>query len=190
MRPELNTNLDSESFKNWYWLKEELVRFCRENALPVSGNKTDLTERIAFFLETGRIQEDTGRAKAMNPKPLSEISLDSQIEPGFVCTQRHRAFFREQIGTTFSFNVAFQKWLKANAGKTYADAISAYYGIKENKTKKKPIDRQFEYNTYIRDFFEMNKGRSLNDAIRCWKYKKSCSGPNHYEDSDLAALEE
>jgi len=31
------------------------------------------------------------------------------------------------------------------------------------KTEKKTIDRQFEYNTYIRDFFEQNKGRSLDE---------------------------
>ena len=35
------------------------------------------------------------------------------------------------------------------------------------------IDRQFEYNTYIRDFFEDNKGMSLDQAITCWKFKKS-----------------
>ena len=190
MRPKLNRNLDSESFRNWYWLKSELVRFCRDNDLPVSGTKIELTERIAYFLETGKVQEPPCHVKTRLSNPLSDISLDSLIEPDFVCTERHRAFFREQLGNTFSFNVAFQKWLKANAGKTYADAVAAYYEIKANKNKKKTIDRQFEYNTYVRDFFEKNKGRSLDDAIKCWKYKKARPGPNHYEDSDLAALED
>ena len=39
------------------------------------------------------------------------------------------------------------------------------------------------------DFFEANKGRSLDDAIKCWKYKKSMPGHNRYEDSDLSALD-
>lgn len=43
------------------------------------------------------------------------------------------------------------------------------------------IGKQFEYNTYIRDFFADNKGASLDDAIRCWKYKKSLKGQNKYE---------
>lgn len=61
----------------------------------------------------------------------------------------------------------FQKWLKENAGKTYRDAIDAYYQILENKKKgRTKIDRQFEYNTYIRDFFEDNKGKTLEDAIK------------------------
>uniref|UniRef100_UPI003A93F71E DUF6434 domain-containing protein n=1 Tax=Ruminococcus sp. TaxID=41978 RepID=UPI003A93F71E len=58
---------------------------------------------------------------------------------------------KEHIGNGFSFNVAFQKWLTGNTGKTYADAITAYYRIlEEKKNGKTKIDKQFEYNTYIR----------------------------------------
>ena len=93
------------------------------------------------------------------------------------------------IGSSFSFHVPFQKWLKNNTGKTYGEAIEAYYQILEDKKKRKTkIDKQFEYNTYIRDFFADNKGRSLEDAIQCWKYKKSIPGHNRYEKSDLRAL--
>ena len=98
-------------------------------------------------------------------------------------------FFAEKIGKNFSFNVPFQKWLKGNAGKTYGDAIQAYYQILEEKKKgKTTIDRQFEYNTYIRDSFKENQGRSLDKAIACWKYKKSLQGHNRYEPSDFVVL--
>lgn len=50
--------------------------------------------------------------------------------------------------------------------------------------------KQFEYNTYIRDFFEDNRGASLVDAIKCRKYKKSLKGRNKYERSDLKVLEQ
>ena len=87
--------------------------------------------------------------------------------------------------------MAFQKWLKSNAGKTYADAIVAYNEIKNTKKPgKKDIGSQFEYNTYVRDFFEDNKGASLEDAIKCWKYKKSIKGHNKYERTDLKALDQ
>ena len=73
----------------------------------------------------------------------------------------------------------------------YADAIAAYKEIKNTKKPgKKDIDKQFEYNTYVRDFFDDNKGASLADAIKCWKYKKSIKGHNRYERSDLRALEQ
>ena len=77
-RPELSIKLKSNEFLEYYYLKEELVSFCRENRLPASGGKAEL----------------------------------------------HRAFFKREIGDSFSFNVAFQKWLKSNSGKTYADAIA------------------------------------------------------------------
>lgn len=61
----------------------------------------------------------------------------------------------------------FQRWLKGNAGKTYKDAIAAYFQIlEEKKNGKTKIDKQFEYNTYIRDFFDDNKGRLfINTSI-------------------------
>lgn len=54
-RPALDRKLDSKTFRDYYYLKEELVSFCRENGLPVSGGKIELTERIAVFLETGEV---------------------------------------------------------------------------------------------------------------------------------------
>ena len=57
------------------------------------------------------------------------------------------------------------------------------------KQEKTVIGKQFVYNTYIRDFFADNKGASLEEAIKCWKYKKSLKGSNKYEKSDLKALE-
>ncbi|MGN0476849.1 MAG: DUF6434 domain-containing protein [Ruminococcus sp.] len=187
-RPALDKNLDSKTFLEFYYLKEELVDFCRKNGLPVSGGKIEITERIAYFLDTGEVKP----AKTSQKKSNATINIieNSKIEPDFVCSERHRAFFKKHIGNSFSFNVAFQKWLKNNTGKTYKEAISAYHEILENKKKgKTSIDRQFEYNTYIRDFFEDNKGKSLEEAIKCWKHKKSQKGHNRYERSDLSALE-
>lgn len=60
--------------------------------------------------------------------------------------------------------------------------------LKRRKTVKQKIDKQFEYNTYIRDFFEDNKGKSLDDAIKCWKFKKQLKGHNKYEKFDLDIL--
>lgn len=187
-KPVLDRKLDSRTFRDYYFLKEELVNFCRENGLPASGGKIELTDRIAHFLDTGEVISVSKRKKTK--APVSDIYPDAEIEPDFVCTEKHRAFFKEHIGASFSFNVAFQKWLKSNAGKTYKEAIVAYYQILEDKkSTKTAIDRQFEYNAYIRDFFADNQGRTLADAIKCWKYKKQIQGHNRYERADLTALE-
>ena len=188
-RPELTIELKSKEFLEYYYLKEELVYFCRENGLPASGGKTELMERIAYFLDTGKVS--AAKTVRTQKHKISTITRDSIIESDFVCSELHRAFFKREIGESFSFNVAFQKWLKSNAGKTYAEAIVAYNEIKNTKKPgKKDIGSQFEYNTYVRDFFEDNKGASLEDAIKCWKYKKSIKGHNKYERTDLKALDQ
>lgn len=187
-RPVLSNQLDSRTFRSFYYLKEELVSFCRENGLPTTGGKIDITNRIAHYLDTGEIVA-ASPIEAKKTTRRGIISEDDFIEPNFVCSELHRAFFKEKIGAQFTFNVAFQKWLKSNTGKTYADAISAYYQIiAEKKHEKAKIDKQFEYNTYIRDFFADNQGKTLEDAIKCWRYKKSLQGHNRYEASDLITL--
>ena len=186
-RPPLDSKLDCESFRQYYYLKEELVDFCRKNKLQTTGNKKELTERIFIYLDTGkRTFKKHKRGKVEN---IDEITPNMIIESNFVCTQKHRKFYENQIGKSFTFNVPFQKWLKSNSGKTYRESIKAYYKIlEEKKNNKTKIDGQFEYNTYIRDFFSDNGAKTLDDAIKCWKYKKSQKGHNKYEKEDLKVL--
>jgi hypothetical protein len=164
-----------------------MVHFCRQHGLQTSGGKTELIERISHYLDTG--EKLITKVKSLAPVSIGSITEDALIESNFVCSEKHRAFFRQTIGKGFSFNVAFQKWLKTNTGKSYKDAIHAYHQILADKKKgKTTIDKQFEYNAYIRDFFADNNGKSLDEAIKCWKYKKSISGHNRYERIDLSAL--
>ena len=57
------------TFRNFYYLKQELVEFCRENALPVSGGKIKLTDRIACFLDTGKVLPSRAAGKKRLEKP-------------------------------------------------------------------------------------------------------------------------
>lgn len=192
-RPTLDNSLDKKTFKEYYYLKEELIEFCKKNDLQTTGSKLELIERIANFLDTGKKIYVTHTTR--KNRTTDEITLSTIIEDNFVCSEKHRAFYKKQVGDNFSFNVAFQKWLKNNSGKTYQDSIKAYYQILEDKKKNKTIiDKQFEYNTYIRDFFDDNKDKTdthmgLEQAIKCWKYKKSLKGHNKYEKDDLKALD-
>lgn len=184
-RPDLDRNLDEKTFRNYYYLKSELVDFCRENNLPISGGKIALTDRVAYFLSTGKVLDNIkNKSRTINDNIINE---DTIIGDNIVYSEKLRVFFLERIGKSFSFKVPFQRWLKSNPDKTYGDAIEAYQQIIKEK-KKVSIDKQFEYNTYIRDFFNDNKGKTLEDAIKCWKYKKSLPGHNRYEKADLIAL--
>lgn len=185
-RPSLDSELDSALFKEYYYSKDELIDFCRKENLQITGSKLELIERIEIFLKTGK---KTVKQHIVKKNAIKEINVDSIIEDNFVCSEGHRKFYKEQIGNHFSFNVTFQKWLKNNTGKTYQDSIVAYYQIAEEKKQNKTtIDKQFEYNIYIRDFFEANKDKNLVQAIKCWKYKKSLKGHNKYETDDLKIL--
>lgn len=184
---KIEKNMDIHLFQNTYFLKEELVNFARENDLQATGSKEELTKRIEEYLNTG--VKLTNSTRTIRKQKINCITKEMRIESPFVCSEKHREFFRATIGPSFKFNVSFQKWLKENGGKTYQDAIKAYYDIQEyKKNHKTTIGKQFEYNTYIRDFFAANKDKNLNDAIKCWKYKKNLLGSNQYEDSDLSIL--
>lgn len=182
----LTPNLNPEEFYDYYFLKEELKDFCRSEGLKVSGSKEDLENRIIHYLSTGEELKETISKQKPNSSS-SEINLDSKLGENFKCSEDKREFFEKHVGKGFRFKVRFQKWLKANPDKTYGDAIDAYHEIQNSKEKTK-IGKQFQYNQYIRDFFEDNEGRSLDDAIKCWNYKKSIKGNNKYEKSDLKVL--
>ena len=53
-RPFLSRPPDSGTFRSFYYLKDEPADFCRENGPPAFGDKIDLTERIAHYLDTGK----------------------------------------------------------------------------------------------------------------------------------------
>lgn len=183
---------DSETFWKHYFLKEELTEFLRNRGLSASGSKAELSERIARFLDTGKVDQPTLKPvrKAIKPLTSEAISDNAVIPTEFVCSEASRAYFKEKIGKSFTFNVSFQNWLKQNAGKTYLEAVGAYRMIlKEKKTRKNVIGAQFEYNTYVRDFFSDNENKTLREAIACWNFKKSQEGNHRYEPSDLKVLE-
>ncbi len=82
-------------------------------------------------------------------------------------------------------------WMKTAQGKTLEDATRQWILIANemrNNKSEKQIAPQFEYNTYVRDFFKDNPYKTLQDAIKCWKIKKSIAGNNKYTKSDLEWL--
>ena len=87
-RPVLNKHLDGDTFRSYYYLKEELTAFCRQNGIPASGGKLELTDRIAHFLDTGEISAASKKPKT---KPVyTEITEDTLIEPGIFPIQNRQ----------------------------------------------------------------------------------------------------
>jgi hypothetical protein len=185
IRPELNKNVSSEKFRAFYWLKEELVAFCREHQLSTVGSKIELTERIAYFLDNGIApQPISAPTKKSIPQITSPLALNELIRANYRSDEEHRRFFKMVIGDKFKFTVGFMQFCKENIGqKTYADAVA--WWLDEQKRKNDPdykpdIAPQFEYNRFIHAYFEANPNGKLEEAIQLWKEVKSKAGDNVY----------
>ncbi len=186
MRPDLKKDTSVESFRDYYWLKEELQSFCRENEISASGSKIEISDRIETFLRTGEIKKPI-RKSSVNKKreAQADLSLDTVITENHRCSQDVRAFFKTVI-PKFHFSTYIQNYFKNNVGKTYRDVANAWYEEEERKkapSYKKKIAPQFEYNQFIHDFFAdpKNKGRSREEAIETWNEIKKLPGSNKYE---------
>lgn len=190
-RPRLTAKTSANDFLDFYWLKEELVTFCRKQKLPVSGSKQVLTDRIATWLRSGVV------TKPSKPRTRSTSSFDwhsdrltakTILTDSYKNTQNVRRFFANAIGPQFSFNITFMNWLKTNPGKTLKDAVNEWHKIRADKSApdfEPKIAAQFEYNAYIQAFMKDNPLRKRTDAIACWKIKKSQRGHNRYLKGDL-----
>jgi thiamine kinase-like enzyme len=172
-----------------YYLKAELVAFCKQFGLPTTGSKPNLLEYLAAFIENKPIEVAKKRKVAnRNFKP----ELDKIIDENYSNNEIHRAFFKEIIGKKFKFNVQFCNWMMENKGqKTYQDAFEIYNKILQDKKlgKETIIGKQFEYNQYTIDFFKYNPKLSREDCIKCWNYKKQQIGSHKYEKEDLNWLD-
>ena len=190
-RPNLDKNISLNDFNELYWLKQELVDFCRNIGISTSGGKIKIAERIRHYLSTGELL----KTETLKIKPTSKFNWDKEkltretiITDNYKNGENIRRFFINEIGSHFTFNVIFMKWVKENRGKTLGDAINEWnriYNLKKEKNYVSEIDPQFEYNKYMRAFLNDNPDFSSQDAMKFWKLKRSQRGTNEYEKTDL-----
>lgn len=189
MRTNPTREISVNSFKDFYWLKEELQSFCRENGISASGSKIEISDRIETFLLTGEIKKPIRKSKVNNKsEPQVDLSLDTVISDNHRCSQNVRSFFKSVI-PNFHFSTYIQNYFKNNIGKTYRDVVDAWYKEEERKkdpSYKKKIAPQFEYNQFIRDFFadSNNQGKSREEAIEAWNNIKKLPGSNKYRSNN------
>lgn len=174
-RPALDTHISVADFQSFYWLKRELIAFCRKNGLPTGGSKTELTSRICVFLSTGKrpSPERPPQSKAKTAKMPNTFSRHTVIGSGWRCSQQLRAFFVQEIGPQFHFNETMRNFIKHGEGKALQEAIETWHQAQKQPKTEKEIAPQFEYNRHIREFFKEHPEKTLQDAIADWKIKKA-----------------
>ena len=194
-KPRLDKLISAKEFKDNYWLKEELVIFCRSVGINTTGGKIEIANRVLRYLETGEVVnklESVGKTTKSSfdwgNEPLDSNTI---ITDNYRNTENVREFFKRAIGSNFKFNVEFMNWMKLSAGKTLGNAVCKWNEIaemKKSKSYKTQIAPQFEYNTYIRDFLTDNPQLSLKQAIQCWKIKREKPEAKKYNKRDLEYL--
>lgn len=178
-RPTLTSSLSPSEFKEFYWEKKELIAFCKKEALPTSGGKIELTERIAFFLETGKTLPSKTKEKSGARDSSSEITLTTPVI-NYNNDAITREFFKSYLGEKFKFNHFLREFAKqTNDGSlTYEDLVEGYKQSLSNP--KKTIDPQFQYNQFCRDFYANEKGKTKADLAKAWQLVRSAPGDATY----------
>lgn len=176
---------NTDDLLNYYWLKSELADFCRKNRLSTHGIKAELIERIQSFLKNGTVDK-VKLSKSTLPRDSDNKITRSTPVINYNNDAATREFFTEQIGKQFKFNAYLRQFTNTKLikpGMTYGDLIDGWIAYEKDKKTpghKKEIDKQFEYNQFIRDYFAQHKGHPLSKAIAAWKFVKTRSGPNTY----------
>ncbi len=172
MKPKLNKHISPDDFISHYWLKQELLDFCRKHKIPQHGSKQELTERIRQFLITGTIKKVRKAPQMPSGLDLNNLTKDTRITHDMKLGTHLRAFFIKEIGPQFHFNKTIRHFIKHQQGKTLGDAIAAWHQAEKMPKKPGAIEPQFEYNRHIRDYFKKHPKAKLRDAILEWKKNK------------------
>lgn len=172
-RPELTTVTTAADFRSFYWLKEELVAFCRANGLSTAGAKQEISARIEYFLATGEIKAPTSPPRRPIGRMPAQLSRGTVITPTFRCSQQLRAFFVKEIGPHFHFDRTMREFIKNGAGKTLGQAIEVWQRATAQPVSEGKIEAQFEYNRHMREFFKANQGATLSQAVSAWHEQRA-----------------
>lgn len=187
-RPAIESIKSSAEFERWYWLKAELLDYCRHHRLGTVGQKRELAARIVQYLDTGTVVKPRSKKVASTfdwgkePLKLSTIITDSYRN-----SSNMRKFMKAQAGEHFKFSNEFMEWMRNNEGKTLKDAVKFWQALDQKKRKagyrEKPLP-QNQYNAFTRALSEVRPGITAKEMRRLWAIKRSKPGPHTYEPGD------
>jgi Domain of unknown function (DUF6434)/SAP domain-containing new25 len=191
IRPLIKSFKTGKAFKQWYWLKEELIAYCKTTGIIYTGGKFDILNRIADLLDGKKnvVKKQNKKAISTFDWHTAPLTPETKITDSYKNSQNARRFFKQHCGRAFRFSIPFMAWMKNNTDKKLKDAVKEWKRLntlKKDKNFESIIPAHNQYNQYIRDFFTDNPDASLADAHRLWKLKRQLPMEKHkYEKSDL-----
>jgi hypothetical protein len=172
-RPALSKTLSAAEFESWYWLKSELVSFCRSQGLGTGGSKEEMATRISAHLSFRPPPPHQAKRTATSKMP-DEFELSSVIGSGWRCTQPLRRFFQSHVGTSFRFNEALRTYISTGSGRTLNEALAHYN--QSISAGPRPIAKQFEFNNHMREYRTLHPGSTHAEAVSAWWAKRGKAG--------------
>ena len=102
-RPILDKKISIKDFRDFYWLKVELTKFCSENGMNSGGGKIEISNRIIEYLETGKAPKTKTIKREKLPKSTELITKETVIGIEYRSYQEKKDFFISVIGSKFHF---------------------------------------------------------------------------------------
>jgi hypothetical protein len=164
----LTTKISLEDFQRIYWLKTELLEFCRTHKLSTQGGKIELATRIGEYLQSGK-QQRPSKKPSISTKMPTQFTRATVIGVGWRCSQALRVFFQNEIGTHFHFDQVMRDFIAQGTGKTLEEAIRLW----QQPRQKTEIAPQFEYNRHTRAFYAANPNATRQEALVAWEAHKA-----------------
>ena len=129
-RPELNKELGSKKFMEFYYSDEELISFLDSNGIDTGGGRDDLIDKTLELLGGKKLESlFVIKEEAKDDMESDEITEYTLIEEDFEYTNRHKEFFTTMVGADFHMYDELQSWMELHPGHPYSDAVDMWYVI-------------------------------------------------------------
>jgi hypothetical protein len=185
-RPKLTKQLNPNTFKDFYWMKWELVDFCSQQGLSTAGMKLELVERIYMFLKTGEIFKPSIKKITTEPDSCKPLKFNTVVV-NYKNDPATRKFFIDHIGSHFHFSARVNIYRKQKMTEgvkiTYGDLVKEWQKeniLRKDKNIQLPIMKSCEYNQFTRDYCQDNPHAKRADMIAAWKQAKTMLGARTY----------
>jgi SAP domain-containing new25/Domain of unknown function (DUF6434) len=135
-RPALAPALDAREFQRWYWLKQELVDFAKQEGLSTSGDKPTLALRIVAFLDgSDRVHPAViakSRRSTVSRRLPEPLTVDTVLGPRQAASQQLRTFFVREVSPRFSYDIHMRTFLASDRDKTLGEAVEHWHASRSS----------------------------------------------------------
>ncbi len=179
-RPYLNRSISIKDFNEFYWKKNELINFCKQNNLSSCGNKIEVTQRIGAFLATGKEMHFVKGLTRNQRDSHFKLLTPNTVVMNYKSDKVTRDFFIREIGKHFTFKSTVLNWIKEQQQRkitlTYGDIVHKWkeiYNEQTNSLFQTKIPIQFQFNQFMRDWKLAKAGPG---AKKAWVFIRSHRG--------------